>query len=152
VRSDSVKRALAAAPEGDPVVVHDAARPLAAAALFTRALTELERSGADAVIAAAPVADTIKEAASDEELTVTATLARSRLWAVQTPQVFRRAALERALAQAGPDQLAAATDDAWLIEQAGGTVRLLRSDPGNLKITTATDLRVAELLLAERER
>ena len=92
-RSHSVREALRAAGDGDPVIVHDAARPLAASALFERALGELESSGADAVIAAVPVADTIKQVAADG-LTVTATLDRARLWAVQTPQVFRRAALE----------------------------------------------------------
>ena len=61
VRSESVREALRACPDGDPVVVHDAARPLAPARLFERALAQLERSGADAVIAAAPVSDTIKE-------------------------------------------------------------------------------------------
>ena len=71
------------------------------------------------------------------------------LWAVQTPQVFRRAALERALA-APDDVLAAATDDAWLVERAGGTVRVIASPPGNLKVTTPDDLQVAELALRER--
>jgi 2-C-methyl-D-erythritol 4-phosphate cytidylyltransferase len=68
---------------------------------------------------------------------------------VQTPQVFRRAALERALTEFSDDELGRATDDAWLIERAGGIVRILGSDPGNMKITTREDLRVAELLLAE---
>jgi 2-C-methyl-D-erythritol 4-phosphate cytidylyltransferase len=81
--------------------------------------------------------------------TVTRTLERARLWAVQTPQVFRRAALERALLDAGEETLAAATDDAWLIERAGGRVEVVESSPANLKITTPTDLRLAELLLAE---
>ena len=63
--------------------------------LFERALAELEQTGADAVIAAAPVTDTIKQVV-DGALIVERTLDRSRLWAVQTPQVFRRAALERA--------------------------------------------------------
>jgi 2-C-methyl-D-erythritol 4-phosphate cytidylyltransferase len=63
--------------------------------------------------------------------------------------VFRRAALERAL-QAPAAILAAATDDAWLIEQAGGVVRLAESEPGNIKVTSPTDLRIAEMLLAER--
>jgi 2-C-methyl-D-erythritol 4-phosphate cytidylyltransferase len=102
------------------------------------------------VIAAAPVSDTIKEV-GDDGATVTRTLERARLWAVQTPQVFRRAALEAALSGADDDQLAAATDDAWLVERAGGVVRILGSDPGNMKITTPEDLRVAELLLAERQ-
>jgi 2-C-methyl-D-erythritol 4-phosphate cytidylyltransferase len=148
-RSHSVRNALAACPAGDPVIVHDAARPLATPQLFGQALLELERhEEVDAVIAATPVADTIKQV-GDDGFTVAATLERGRLWAVQTPQVFRRAALERAL-QADEDVLARATDDAWLVERTGGTVRLLGSDPGNLKITTREDLRIAELLLSER--
>jgi len=148
-RSESVRNALEAAGEGDPVIVHDAARPLAPAALFERALDELESSGADAVIAAAPVTDTIKRVGADAA-TVAETLDRSALWAVQTPQVFRRAALERVLADSGPELLAQATDDAWLIERAGGVVRVVQGPPENIKITTPTDLHVAELLLAER--
>jgi 2-C-methyl-D-erythritol 4-phosphate cytidylyltransferase len=69
---------------------------------------------------------------------------------VQTPQVFRRVALEQALADASDELLAAATDDAWLIEQAGGVVRVVDAAAQNIKVTTATDLRLAELLLAER--
>jgi 2-C-methyl-D-erythritol 4-phosphate cytidylyltransferase len=149
VRSASVREALRACPAGDPVVVHDAARPLAPARLFERALAQLERSGADAVVAAAPVSDTIKEVDVADGRTVTSTLDRARLWAVQTPQVFRRIALERALLDAGEETLAAATDDAWLIERAGGRVEVVESSPANLKITTPTDLTLAELLLAE---
>ena len=130
------------------MIVHDAARPLATPELFEQALGELERHEVDAVIAAAPVADTIKEVGEDGR-TVVRTLDRSRLWAVQTPQVFRRAALERALS-APDEELARATDDAWLVERAGGVVRIVGADPGNLKITTREDLRVAELLLRER--
>jgi 2-C-methyl-D-erythritol 4-phosphate cytidylyltransferase len=148
VRSRSVREALRVCGEGDPVIVHDAARPLAGPELFERALEQLERTGADAVIAAAPVTDTIKEVGDDGE-TVSRTLVRGRLWAVQTPQVFRRAALERSLLGAPDDVLAAATDDAWLIEQAGGVVRILPSSPRNLKVTTPADLRLAEMLLSE---
>ncbi|MGI8411838.1 MAG: 2-C-methyl-D-erythritol 4-phosphate cytidylyltransferase [Solirubrobacteraceae bacterium] len=148
-RSQSVRAALAAAPDGDPVIVHDAARPLVTTALFERALAELERSGADGVVAATPVSDTIKEVGEDGR-TVVRTLARARLWAVQTPQVFRREALERALSDASDALLARATDDAWLIERAGGVVGVVAADPANIKITSPTDLRVAELLLAER--
>jgi 2-C-methyl-D-erythritol 4-phosphate cytidylyltransferase len=147
VRSASVREALRACPEGDPVVVHDAARPLAPARLFERAIERLEASGADGVVAAAPVSDTIKEVSDGH--TVTRTLDRSRLWAVQTPQVFRREALERALMGASDSMLAGATDDAWLVEQAGGVVEVVESSPANLKITTPTDLTLAELLLAE---
>jgi 2-C-methyl-D-erythritol 4-phosphate cytidylyltransferase len=99
------------------------------------------------VIAAAPVSDTIKEVADDGR-TVRATLERSRCG----PSRPRRcsAGRARARAQAPADVLAAATDDAWLIERAGGVVRVTESDPGNIKVTSPTDLRVAELLLAER--
>ena len=144
-RSQSVLAALAAAP-GDPVIVHDAARPLLTPAIVQAALDELEAHGCDAVIAAAPVTDTIKEARDGE---VVRTLERSTLWAVQTPQVFRRAALERAL-DVGDDVLAGATDDAWLVELAGGSVRVVAAPRENLKVTTPGDLRVAELALLER--
>ena len=90
--------------------------------------------------------DTIKEAPDG---VVSRTLDRSILWSVQTPQVFRREALERALA--APDEvLAMATDDAWLVARAGGSVRVVKSPRENLKITTPGDLRVAELALRER--
>lgn len=149
-RSYSVREALRVSGDGDPVIVHDAARPLATPSLFEQALQELDRHRVDAVIAAAPVADTIKEVASDGR-TVSRTLDRALLWAVQTPQVFRRRALEQALA--APDHLLArATDDAWLVERAGGVVRVVCAAQPNLKITTAEDLRIAELLLSERGR
>lgn len=141
-RSHSVRNALAAA-HGDPVLVHDAARPLLTPALVQRCLDGLD--GADAAIAAARVTDTTKEADGD---LVARTLDRSRLWAVQTPQVFRRDVLERALAQP-EDVLAAATDDASLVEAMGGRVRLVESGAPNLKVTTPDDLRLAELLLAD---
>ena len=143
-RSASVRAALAAAGEGH-VVVHDAARPLVKPALFTAALAALE--GADAAVAAAQATDTIKEAGPDHR--VTATLDRSRLWAIQTPQAFRRSSLERAL-DVGDDVLAQATDDAWLVERAGGSVVVVPSTPANFKVTTPHDLTVAELLLSSR--
>jgi 2-C-methyl-D-erythritol 4-phosphate cytidylyltransferase len=143
-RSESVRAALAAAPPGD-VVVHDAARPLVTPEHFTAALAAL--ADADCAIAAAPITDTVKEAGGDR--LVTATLDRSRLWAIQTPQAFRRDALERALA-VPDDVLAQATDDAWLVERTGGTVRVVESSPANFKVTTPYDLEIAEHLLADR--
>ncbi len=106
------------------------------------------------MVAAAPVTDTIKQAgdagfAGQSGLVVERTLDRSQLWSVQTPQTFRRAALERALA-APAELLAAATDDAWLVERQGGTVAVLPAPPENFKITTPLDLRVAELMLGAR--
>jgi 2-C-methyl-D-erythritol 4-phosphate cytidylyltransferase len=147
VRSASVANALAAAGDADEVVVHDAARPLLSAELVEATLAELD--DADAAIAAAPLTDTVKEASPDRW--VAGTLDRTRLWAVQTPQAFRRAALESALAV--PDEvLAGATDDAWLVERAGGRVRVVESSAANVKITTPYDLRLAEWLLSERQR
>jgi 2-C-methyl-D-erythritol 4-phosphate cytidylyltransferase len=143
-RSASVRAALAAAPAGD-VVVHDAARPLVTPDLIRDTLAAL--ADADCAVAAAPCTDTVKEAGPDR--LVTATLDRSRLWAIQTPQAFRREALERALA-VGDDVLRQATDDAWLVERTGGTVRVVESTPANLKVTTPHDLRIAEYLLADR--
>ena len=148
VRSDSVRRALAASEAGDPVLVHDGARPLLTAQLATAVITALERSDADAAIAAAPVTDTIKRVDGDAGV-VTQTLDRRELWAVQTPQVFRRDALERAL-EVSEQTLAQATDDAWLIERAGGKVIVVSAPVENLKVTTPVDLQMAELLLAGR--
>jgi 2-C-methyl-D-erythritol 4-phosphate cytidylyltransferase len=148
VRSESVLRALAAAGPGDPVLVHDAARPLLTMELIEDTLAAVAHDGVDAAIAATPVTDTVKQ--TDGDRAVTRTLDRSRLWAVQTPQVFRRAALERAL-DVPQDVLAQATDDAWLVERAGGRVVVVASPKDNLKVTTPVDLALAELLIA-RER
>jgi len=151
VRSESVARALAAAGEGSPeelIVVHDAARPLASAGLVERTLAALAGDsgvGLDAAIAAVPVSDTVKRV-SDGGVVVE-TIDRSALWAVQTPQVFRRAALERAL-DVPTEILARATDDAWLVERLGGRVIVVPAERSNLKITTPLDLALAELLLA----
>ena len=145
-RSHSVQAALAAARADDVVLVHDAARPLLTPALIEDCLAAIADGGCDAAIAAAPVTDTVKECDGE---TVVRTLDRSRLWAVQTPQAFRREALERALDQ-DDEIVGAATDDAALNEALGGTVRLVRAPRENLKVTTPFDLRVAELLLRER--
>jgi 2-C-methyl-D-erythritol 4-phosphate cytidylyltransferase len=147
-RSESVRLALAAAGPGDPVVVHDAARPLVTAELAEAVIAALEGDEeADAAIAAVPVTNTIKRV-SDRSI-VGETLERRGLWAVQTPQVFRRAALERAL-DVPEEVLAQATDDAWLIERAGGRVLVASATDENLKVTTPLDLEVAGLLLARR--
>jgi 2-C-methyl-D-erythritol 4-phosphate cytidylyltransferase len=148
-RSQSVRHALAAADAGDPVLVHDAARPLVTPALAGELLAALEREpSADAAIAAVPVSDTVKQVHSGTDV-VSHTLDRRSLWAVQTPQVFRRRALERAL-DVSAEVLAQATDDAWLIERGGGRVIVVPSSEENIKVTTRLDLDLAELLLARR--
>jgi 2-C-methyl-D-erythritol 4-phosphate cytidylyltransferase len=151
-RSQSVGMALAAARqhagEADLVLVHDAARPMVTAALAETVIAALEQdSDAHAAIAAMPVTDTVKRV--DTAGAVHETLDRSELWAVQTPQVFRRGDLQRAL-DVAPEELARATDDAWLIERGGGKVIVVKASDENLKVTTPLDLRLAELLLAER--
>jgi 2-C-methyl-D-erythritol 4-phosphate cytidylyltransferase len=147
-RSQSVANALAAAGPGsdeEPVVVHDAARPLATPELVRRTLEALDRDPElDGAIAAVPVADTVKRA---RDGIVVETLDRAELWAVQTPQTFRRGALQRAL-EAPAEVIARATDDAWLVERSGGRVAIVPSERQNLKVTTPFDLAVAELLLA----
>lgn len=148
-RSQSVRAALRAASHPGPVIVHDAARPLAPAAVFCRALEEIELGRSDAVVVAAPLSDTVKEVAQDGR-TVRCTLERARLWAAQTPQVFRREALERIFEEASEEVLEAATDDAWLVERAGGVVSVVASEGLNLKVTTPADLHLAEMLLADR--
>jgi 2-C-methyl-D-erythritol 4-phosphate cytidylyltransferase len=129
------------------VVIHDAARPLLTADLVQRTIAAVGGAGVDGAVAAAAVTDTIKRA--DTAGRVQETLERSTLWAVQTPQVFRREALERALA-VPQDVLAQATDDAWLVERSGGCVVVVAASRENLKVTTPLDLGAAEALLLRR--
>jgi 2-C-methyl-D-erythritol 4-phosphate cytidylyltransferase len=141
-RAESVANALATV-STEYVAIHDAARPLLTPQLLNDLLAVLAGTPyAAGIIAAAPVTDTVKKAEGDR---VAETLDRSQLWGAQTPQVFRTEALHAAL-----DTQDAATDEAMLVEAAGGTVLL--HDPGapNLKVTTPLDLRVAEMLLADR--
>ncbi len=145
VRSESVRFALAAAGPGDPVLVHDAARPLLTRELAERVIAAALEEGVDGAIAAAPVTDTVKRVG--EGHAVLETLERSGLWAVQTPQVFRRGALERAL-DVPEEVLARATDDAWLVERMGGRVLVVEAPRENLKVTTPLDFALAELLAA----
>src|SRR5690242_16128764 len=144
-RSESVRLALAAAPEATVAVVHDAARPLITRELVEECVDAL--AGWDGVVAAAHVSDTIKEA--DGSGRVLRTLDRSALWAIQTPQVFRADILRRAL-DVDDSALAAATDDASLVEAAGGSVRVVEAPAENIKITRPVDLALAEALLRAR--
>lgn len=146
-RSESVRNALAAAPEADVAVVHDAARPLVMPELVLSCVSAVRDEGVAGAIAAARVTDTIKEAGND--LRVERTLVRARLWSIQTPQAFDATVLRRAL-DVPAATLAAATDDASLVEAAGGTVRIVEAPPENMKVTGPLDLERAERLLASR--
>ena len=128
------------------VLVHDAARPLAAPALVESTIHAARSSGA--AIAAVPVVPTIKEARG---LWVTKTLDRKNLWAVQTPQVFRRDLLERAHRN-GLTRKIDATDDAALVESLGHRVRLVPGSPRNIKVTTPEDVVIAQALLKNVDR
>jgi 2-C-methyl-D-erythritol 4-phosphate cytidylyltransferase len=175
-RSESVANALEAV-ETELVAIHDAARPLVTPALVEEVIAALvDDPDAAGAIAAAPITDTVKQAsepvspprepdaqasesgprttrpaftglyAGNAALVIERTLDRGRLWAAQTPQVFRVGAL-RAAIEADPDAAAAATDEAMLVEAAGGRVLICPAPPENIKVTTPLDLRLAEELL-----
>lgn len=140
-RRDSVAAGLDRVPtEVDYVLVHDAARPLAGPALVRRVADRLLMGDADGVIPVVAVTDTLKRI---EEHMVVATIDRSGLAAVQTPQGFRAGTLRRAHDEIEGD----ATDDASLVEAWGGTVVTVAGDAHNLKVTFPDDLAVARALL-----
>lgn len=140
-RQSSVAAALAEVPTGYPIVlVHDAARSFAPPELVER-VSAAVRAGSDAVIPVLPVVDTVKQV--DDAGHVTATLDRSVLRIVQTPQGFRREILETAHREAVDDH----TDDAGLAERLGVPVRCVMGDTLALKITRPEDLLLAETLL-----
>jgi 2-C-methyl-D-erythritol 4-phosphate cytidylyltransferase len=111
-----------------------------------RCLSELF-DGWDGAVAAAPVTDTVKEV--DPNRRVVRTLDRSSLWAIQTPQVFDAGVLRRAL-DLPLEELAAATDDASLVELAGGRVTVVEAPPENIKVTRPADLELVAAALRAR--
>ena len=145
-RQDSVCNGLAALPaDAEVVLIHDGARCLVDPALIDRCAAAV--AAGDAVIAATPVTDTIKQV--DGGGTITATPDRSALWAAQTPQGFPVAQLRQAHAQARREGWSV-TDDASLFERLGWPVKVLESSPANIKITTPFDITIAEAVLAAR--
>jgi len=141
-RSDSIRAGLMDVPPSAAIIaVHDGARPLFSKRVFAECVAALEH--ADGAIPAYPVNDTLKRASEDG--VVRETVDRSGLWAVQTPQVFRAAALRAAYAH--PD-VSRVTDDASLLERAGYRVVVVPSTPGNVKITTPADLPLAGAVLS----
>jgi 2-C-methyl-D-erythritol 4-phosphate cytidylyltransferase len=147
-RAQSVLNALAALEDrvakDDWILVHDAARPCIRSELVEQFLDEL---GDDPVggLLAMPLADTLKSAAEGQR--VAATIPRLNLWRAQTPQVFRYDLLRRGLAQRGD-----ATDESQAVEALGKAPRLVEGENGNLKVTFAEDLALAEMILARQGR
>lgn len=147
-RRDSVAAALEALPgDTEILVVHDGARPLVDGEVV-EACVRTAANGVGAV-AGCPARDTVKE--TDDEGRVVATPDRSRLWLAQTPQAFPGDLILRAYREGIRDGVEV-TDDAALVERLGVEIRMVRSSPGNLKVTRPEDLAVAETLLRRRER
>jgi 2-C-methyl-D-erythritol 4-phosphate cytidylyltransferase len=165
-RAESVANALQAVGT-ELVAIHDAARPLVTTELIEGTLdTLLADDDAAGAIAATPITDTIKRVAATDgpggatlrelspsggqktRLVIEGSADRARLWAAQTPQVFRAEALREAIGAA--KDVSAVTDEAMLVEAAGGKVLIYPSPAENLKVTTPLDLRLAGLILTER--
>lgn len=142
-RQDSVRRGFARvrAEDGDIVLIHDGVRPLVSREVISRVIREARRRGA--AIPVVPVEDTIKEAVRGK---IVRTLDRDNLCRVQTPQGFAYGVLDEALRR-GARERPAATDEAALAERIGTEVRTVAGDPRNIKVTTPSDLRLAEALL-----
>jgi len=137
-RSASVRAGLGAVPEeASVVVVHDGARPLATPALFATVVRAID-DGADAVVPAVAVADTVKRVRAGA---VVGSAVREELMAVQTPQAFRAEVLRRAHVGGGE-----ASDDAGLVEALGVTVRVVEGEQRNLKVTTPADLELVQAM------
>lgn len=135
-RQDSVANGLGAIPDDvDQVLVHDAARAAASPDLVRAVIARLGRGDVDAVVPAVPVRDTLRRVDGEESR---GTIDRSCLVSVQTPQGFRAGPLREVHATQQED----ATDDAEMIERAGGRVVIVPGEPTNLKVTFPDDLRI----------
>jgi 2-C-methyl-D-erythritol 4-phosphate cytidylyltransferase len=146
-RQDSVWNGLEALPHGtNIVVIQDGARPCTNRALITATIAAAR--GVGAAVVAQPVTDTIKESADGK--TVSRTLERGKLWAVQTPQVFRVEVIRKALAMVREKGLQV-TDDTAACELIGQPVRLVPGTTPNPKVTVPSDLPYIELLLKQVE-
>jgi 2-C-methyl-D-erythritol 4-phosphate cytidylyltransferase len=130
--------------EKDWVLVHDAARPCLRHDDLDRLLDHGSVHDVGAILAA-PVRDTLKRANAAGGIECTE--ARERLWRAMTPQLFRRASLQRAL-EAAIDAGAAVTDEASALERLGLSPLLVEGAEDNIKVTTSVDLALAEFLLS----
>jgi 2-C-methyl-D-erythritol 4-phosphate cytidylyltransferase len=147
-RFDSVANALQKLkPEVEFVAIHDAVRPCLTGELIDAVFAQAAKSGA--ALLGVPVADTMKRV--DAQQRVQATKSREGIWLAQTPQVFRRDWLEAAYA--GRSKFGnAITDDAQLVEAAGHPVHMVQGSSSNIKITTKSDLILAEAILKSRPK
>ncbi len=143
-RQDSVAAGLGRLSDCDWVIIHDGARPLVTVGLINHGLEAAKETGA--AVAAVPVTDTIKSAGDDR--IVHQTPPRQNLWTVQTPQVFRTDIITEAYSRANGD----VTDDASLVEQLGYRVKIYMGSYDNIKITTPSDLALAEVLWRKYEQ
>ncbi len=143
-RQDSVAQGLRRLVDCHWVVIHDGARPCLSVDLIERGLAEVAETGA--AVAAVPVKDTIKIVGPTGA--VQETPSRDKLWAAQTPQLFRFDIIDRAYQQARDE----VTDDAALVEDLGYRVKVYMGSYRNIKVTTPEDLALAETLLSKRER
>ncbi|MGA9567138.1 MAG: 2-C-methyl-D-erythritol 4-phosphate cytidylyltransferase [Candidatus Korobacteraceae bacterium] len=151
-RQDSVANALAAlnASEDDIVLVHDAVRPFVTDETIEGVIEAVKKY--DAAIAGVPAVDTVKQVdRTSDGAVVLATVPRERMVMAQTPQGFRFGLLKKAFDEAGADGFLG-TDEASLIERAGGTVHVVMGSARNLKITTPGDLELAEFILTQESR
>ena len=146
-RADSVRNGLSAlaGPRERPVLVHDAARPLLDAAVIRRTLEAL--SDADGALPALPVADSLRRASNGF---MDGAVERDGLWRAQTPQAFRFGTLTDAYAAWPANE--PATDEATVVQRAGGRVRLVEGDPRLMKLTFPEDFAMAEALIPRQTR
>ena len=145
-RQDSVANGLMKlGKDASVVLVHDGVRPFVTLEMIRTAVDHAKKG--ICVSVGVPVKDTIKE--TDDEGFVRRTLERSRLWAIQTPQAFPVKVLKRAYDESYAHRVFG-TDDAMLVERAGGRVQVIMGNYENIKITTPEDLLVAEEILKRR--
>lgn len=148
-RHDSVRSGLGAVPPSVEIVaIHDGARPLITSDVVIGAVDHLTaHPEADGVVVGHPSVDTLKTVADGR---VAETLDRARIWSIQTPQVFRLASIMRAHERAAGAEDPSATDDAALVEAAGGTVLTFEGPRDNIKVTLPEDFALVESVLAQR--
>jgi 2-C-methyl-D-erythritol 4-phosphate cytidylyltransferase len=144
-RQDSVRNGLKTCPRDTTIcVIHDGARPLIKPDLIDKSVEGL--GDYDGVVLGLPAKDTLKQVINSQ---VKTTLDRSVIWQIQTPQVFPYSVLIKAYEKASEDNFYG-TDDAVLVERIGGRIKVILGSEENLKVTTITDLKLAEFLLRER--